>query len=565
MKNIIEKYYWPIITIVLVVLLNVASQYLYTKIDLTEEKRFSLTSATEQTIESVQGPIFIQILLQGEFPAGFRRLQDGVKEMLTSFKRLNPKISFRFEDPLIGDREEVKQKLESWAQVGIVPTDLNVRNQSGESSRQIFPYAIFNYGDRQVAINLLERESPGVPPEIALNNSISLLEYKFANAIAKLQAASKPNILFTEGHGELSKLQTAALEGNLRAFYNTGRINLDSIYKIPEEISMLIIAKPTSSFSDKSLFKIDQFIMNGGRLLFLIDPLVVNLDSIRRHGEYVPYDVDLRLDELLFKYGARIQQNLVLDRECSMIPIAIDQPGGKSRYEQFPWYYHLLALGDLQHPITKGLDRVNLLFPASIDTIMTKADLKKTPLLRSSPASRKQFAPVILDLGIINRADPSQFVGPPETLALLIEGVFSSAFENRTTQQMRKTLTDIGASFKTTSDPTKILIVADGDIAKNLINPSTGEISDLGFNKYMNYTFANKNFLTNAIEFMLDNRGLIDARAKTLKLRLLNKQKMSDEKLKWQFINVALPLILLIVIGWIFQYLRRRKYGVPTS
>ena len=188
--------------------------------------------------------------------------------------------------------------------------------------------------------------------------------------------------------------------------------------------------------------------------------------------------------------------------------------------------------------------------------------LKKTALLRSSASSRKQFAPVILDLGIINRATADQFQGPSETLALMIEGVFTSAFENRTTEQMRATLDQIGSAFTTQSSPTKILVVADGDIAKNLVNPATGKISDLGFNRYMNFTFANKNFLTNAIEYMLDNQGLIEARAKTIKLRLLDRQRMESEKTKWQVINVALPLLLLVVAGWIFQYLRRRKYAV---
>ena len=561
MIRLVNKYFWPIAVLVLIILANIAGNLFHFKLDLTEERRFSLTDATKSIVAEVEGPMFIQVLLQGDFPAGFQRLQDGVGDMLSIFKRRNNNISYRFEDPLIGDKDAVQEKLTQWAEVGILPTDLNVRDEAGTSSKQIFPYAIFNYGDRQVAINLLERESPGVPPEIALNNSLSLLEYKFANAIAKLQVTQKPNILFTEGQGELTPVQTAALEGNLKAFYNTGRINLDSIYHIPEEIAMLIIAKPTKSFSDTSQFKIDQFIMQGGKVVFLIDPLVVNLDSIRRHGQYVPFQAELALTDMLFKYGVRVEPNLVMDRECTFIPLAADRPGRGSNYEQVPWYYHLLAIGNPSHPITKGLDRVNLLFPASIDTVKTKTQVLKTPMLMSSPATRKQYAPVILDFGLAKTTDPNQFAGPPETLSMLLEGTFTSLFENRVSASMQAGLDALGSSFKPQSVPNKILVVADGDVAKNLYNPATNQISDLGFNRYMNFTFANKNFLTNAIEYMLDDRGLIDARAKTVKLRLLDRTKIAEEKTRWQLLNVVLPLLLLFVVGWIFQYLRRRKYG----
>jgi gliding-associated putative ABC transporter substrate-binding component GldG len=333
------------------------------------------------------------------------------------------------------------------------------------------------------------------------------------------------------------------------------------VYQIPEDIDMLIIAKPSQRFSEKSLFKIDQYIMNGGKVIFMIDPLVVNLDSIRKNGQYVPYQADLGFDDLFFKYGIKVEPTLVLDLECSTIPLAVDQPGGRPTYQQFKWFYHLIAAGVPDHPITKGLDRVNLLFPASLDTVRTKTEILKTPLLKSSPYSRKQFSPVLLDFNVIRTAEPNQFTGPPEVLAMLLEGVFPSVYENRASSAMLETLEQIGSSFKSQSEPTKLLVISDGDIGKNLYNPGTGEISELGFNRYMNYTFANKNFLTNAIEYMLDNRGLMEARSKSIKLRLLDRQKISRERLQWQMINLALPLILLFGVGWFFQYLRRRKYG----
>jgi len=562
LNNIFQRYYWILVAVIVIVLMNFAGELYHAKWDLTEDKRYTLSPATEEVIRGVDAPIFIQVLLEGKFPAEFRRLPVAIREMLLEFRKLNREVQFRFEDPLQGDPEVVKERLESWAQVGIVPTELNVRDADGQSRKRIYPFAIFNYGDRQIAIHLLEETSGGLSGDMALNNSIGLLEYKFANAIAKLQADSKPNVIFTEGHDELSAAFTTALEGNLRAFYNTARVNLDSIYQIPGEIDMVIVAKPRSAFSERDLFIIDQYVLNGGNVMFLIDPLSVNLDSIRRLGQYLPHDNDVGLDDLLFKYGARVNKNFVLDLECSSIPMAVNKPGAKSQFNLFPWYYHLLASGAGEHPIVKGLDRVNLLFPASIDTVRTEGKVKKTPLLVSSNYTRLQYNPVLLDFEILKTdADPNFFQDPPQTLGLLLEGEFNSLFENRVSAGMKEGLDQIGASFVAHGEGGKVLIVSDGDVARNLVNPNTGEVRPLGFNQYMNYTFDNQAFLTNAIEYMLDRVGLSQARAKTIKLRLLDQPKIKRERLYWQLLNVLLPLIILAVFGAAFIFIRKWRFA----
>ena len=561
LKELFNRYFWILAALAVVILLNLASTIFHGKVDLTEDKRFTLTEATRQIVRDVDAPIFIQVLLAGTFPAEFRRLPNSLTELLMEFRKLNNEIQFRFEDPLAGDKEEVNERLESWAQVGIVPTELNVREVEGQTRQRIFPFAIFNYGDRQIAINLLEESSPVISGDVALNNSISLLEYKFANAIAKLKAEKKPNILFTSGNGELSANQTIALEGNLRAFYNTTRINLDSLYQIPDEISMVIVAQPRTAISDKNLFKIDQFVMNGGSVIFLIDPLNVNLDSIRRNGQYIPSDVDHGLDDLLFRYGARINKNFVLDLESSSIPMTTGRPGSSAQYSLFKWYYHPLASGAGDHPVVKGLDRVNLLFPATIDTVGTKRPVRKTILLQSSPYTRLQYNPVLLDFDLLKtEPDPALFKEGPKPMAVLLEGQFNSLFENRVSPEMLQTLEQIGVAFKPTGDSGKVMIVADGDVAKNLVNANTGAVRPLGFNPYMNYTFDNQNFLTNSIEYMLDRVGLSTARAKTIKLRLLDQPRIKSQRLYWQMINVVLPLILLVVFGIGFNLLRKFRY-----
>ena len=562
MKGSLQRYLWGIIAVALVVLINLIAGLYHFKIDLTEEKRYTLTPATINLLARVENPVLIDITLEREFPAGFRRLQLAVREILEEFQSINRNISFRFTDPLAGNPEEVNAKLEEWAQVGIVPTELNVRESDGQTRRRIYPFAIFNYADRQIAINLLESNMAGITPEMALNNSVSLLEYKLSNAIAKLRTTHKPNILFTEGHGELTSLQTASLEGNLRAFYNTGSINLDSIYEIPDDISMLIIAKPTLPFSEKDLFKIDQFVMHGGNVIFLIDPLVVSLDSIGKNGQYVPFDNNVGFEQMFFKYGFKVNSNLVLDLECGTIPLTLGDQRSNNTPRLVSWYYHPLVSGTPDHPIVKGLDRIHMQFPASIDTVKTRERVMKTPLLTSSPYSRLQYSPVILDFEILKlEPDPDKFDQGPQTVALLLEGTFNSLYENRVSQDMAETLDQIGTSFMPLSNPAKILVVSDGDIAKNLVNPTNGAIRPLGYNQYMNYTFDNQDFLTNAIEYMLDKEGLIEARARNIKLRLLDKPRIAEERLYWQVLNVVLPLLLLGAFGLFFHFRRKRKYA----
>ena len=546
----------------LLVLLNVVSSYYFIKLDFTEEKRYTLSQNTENLLKDISDPILIQVLLEGEFPPGFKRLQGAVKEMLSEFQSLHPELQYVFEDPMEGNQEDVNQFLKNLASVGIVPTELQVKEKNELIKKNIYPFAILYYGDRQIAIPLLENETPGIPPELALNNSVSLLEFKFVSAISKLIDTQRKNILFTQGHGELLPLQTADLQKNLSAFYNIGPINLDSVYQIPSNIALVILAKPVEPFTEKEKFVLDQYIMNGGNVFFLIDPLVISLDSIQKHGTYVPFNNDLNLDDLFFKYGFRIQPNLILDLECTSIPLIVGKVGSKNQFDLKPWFYHVLAGPASDHAIVKGLDRVNLRFPASIDTVKTKTQVRKIPLLSSSTYTRLQYTPVILDFEIAKiPLDPAKFNKPPQTLAMLLEGPFTSLFANRVEPAFLQTLDQINTPFKSQAEDAKILVVADGDIAKNLINPATGEFRELGYNQYTRYTYDNKNFLVNAIEYMLDSRGLFEARAKEVKLRLLDKPRINKEKSKWQLINVVLPLLVLIVFGILFNGLRKYKYA----
>lgn len=544
------------------IFLNILGNALFTKIDLTEDKRFTLTQPTTSLLEEVDDVVYVNLLLDGEFPAGFKRLQKASLEMLDDFRSISGYVEYEVENPSEGTVDDINGRREQLAKDGVSPTRLRTKDGDETSEQYIYPWAIFNYKGRSVPVNLLENQIPGMPPEEALNNSVSLLEYKFANAIQKLRNKDQPVILFTKGHLELEERQTAFIQKELSPFYDLGRVNLDSIVQIPKAVDLLIVARPRGPFSEKHKFKIDQYVMNGGKVMWLIDRLDAKLDSMRTQGSYLPKDYPLNLEDLLFRYGVKIEPNLVLDLECSRIPQVVGMTGNAPQVDFFPWYYHPIVTPKSDHPIVKSLDRVNLIFPSSIDiNVRTKTEVKKTVLLESSQYTRLQYTPVRLNFEILRYdPDPSKFNKPAQPMAVLLEGIFPSLYDNRVTPEMLDGLERLGQPFKKTSEPTRMIVVADGDITKNLILPNN-ELRPPGYNEYERYVFANKDFMINAIEYLIDDKGVIEARGKEVKLRLLDTVKAKSEKTKWRLINILVPLLLLILFGLGFNYLRRRKYA----
>lgn len=552
-----------LIGIGILIALNVVGGMVYKKWDLTEDRRYTLTEATEDLLRSVDEVIYIDVLLDGELPAGFKRLQRETQEMLREFSNRNGLIHYNITDPQDGSATEISARAQELAKDGIIPTRLRIRDKGEAKEKLIYPYAIFNYGEERIPVNLLENERPGVNNEVVLNTSIALLEYKFANAIQKIRQSLRKNIVFIEGHGELNIQQTAFAERQLRENYNTAHVDLDTIIALPGEIDLIIVAKPREAFSDKELFILDQFLVNGGNAIFMIDPVNVSLDSLTRQGVYIPQAYELNLAPLFFKYGARIEDGLVLDLECTRIPLVVGQLGDRVQTELFPWYYHPLVAPLSEHPIAKNIDRVNLHFPSRVDTIQTKAQVKKTILLESSEYSRFQRIPVRLDFDVVRyEPDPKLFDEGGLPLAVLLEGEQLSLFENRITPEFEAQMRNLGTEFVAQNKPSKILIVADGDLAKNVYNPTSGEIGEMGYNKYENFVFqGNQALFFNTVEYMLDDSGIITARAKEIRLRMLDQVKAEAETSKWQFINVGLPLLVLILGVWLFNWNRKRRFA----
>lgn len=545
--------------------INILANTFYSHLDLTEEKRFTLTRPTRDMLNGLKDRIYIQVLLEGEFPAGFKRLQTATREMLDDFRAESGYIDYQFDDPGQGSVEELNERRKALAEQGIMPVNLRVEEQGQSTRKIIYPVAVVHFGSRRIPVKLLENESSTLDPEMVINNSVTLLEYKFANAIKKILTPERPIILFTKGHGELEELQTADLESSLNQFYDTDRIALDSVVQLKAaDCALLIVARPRTGFSEQDKFKIDQYVMNGGRVMWLIDRLNAGLDSLRGNPpRFIPTDYPLNIEDILFKYGVRIRPDLVVDLECSKIKLVVGQMGNQPQFELFPWFYHPAVLPSGKHPVVKNLDRVELRFCSSIDTIRTRTPVKKTILLSSSRYSRLQFSPADLNFELLKyQPDPAKFNEGSQAVGVLLEGRFPSNFENRVSQEMLAGLNQLGMAYKSVSEPARMIVISDGDVAANLVtNPEKKEWLPLGFNRFEGSTYANKDLMLNAIEYLIDPKGVIEARSKEVKLRLLDPVKAKNEKTLWQVTNIAVPLVLMGAFGLFFNWRRKRKYA----
>ncbi|MFK7978883.1 MAG: gliding motility-associated ABC transporter substrate-binding protein GldG [Saprospiraceae bacterium] len=544
--------------------LNVIGNHFYGYLDLTEEKRYTLTQPTQDLLENLDDVVYVNVLLEGEFPAGFKRLQKATREILDDFRSISGYVDYEFEDPIPNSLpvEEKNNRIKQLQNDGLRAKNLRIRDGKEQKTVRFYPYAVLTYKGRSIPVDLVGEDIPGMSSHEALNNSIGLLEYKLSNAIQKLQTSRKPVIAFTSSHGELPVANTQDIRNELRAFYEVGDVILDSLVQINAGISVLIVAKPTTAFSEKDKFKIDQYVMNGGKVIWLIDAMNVNLDSLGRSGAYAPYPYtsDLfNLDNLLFNYGVKINNSLAMDLQSTQIPQIIDERGTP---QLFPWPYHLMSIPNQEHPITKSLGPVNLLFANTIDSFRTKTPIDKTFLLTTSERSKAQLFPMRLSFEILkSKPDLATYNKSFQPLGILLEGEFPSLYENRPKGDFLKVYNQLGFEYKTRSTPTKMLVVADGDIISNYADPAQNRYAPLGFNRYVKHTFANKDFLINAIEYMVDDNGVIAARSKEVKLRLLNETKAEEEETKWQIINIVVPLLLLLLFGFGYNYWRRWKYA----
>ncbi|MEO0732238.1 MAG: gliding motility-associated ABC transporter substrate-binding protein GldG [Bacteroidota bacterium] len=537
---------------------------LYGALDLTEDKRFTLTDNTIGQLEALEEPLFVRVLLDGELPLNYARLRDKVEETLTDFAGYTDQLEWEFADPLAGNDTEAIQDRQRQLQedLGILPVSVfSTQGASSRSLNAVYPHAILYYGQRVTVVTFFESNLPDVSEERRINQAEALLEYNFSKAIRAITNNDKGLIGFTTGHGELPPIRTADLTSKLAANYEVGPVNLDSFAFIPQDIELLVVAKPTKEFSDFDAFKLDQYVMNGGKVIWAIDAVGMDYDSLRGRNEFYPQPRATGLDDLLFRYGVRLGPVLALDLANTQIGIVTSQGAAGPKVSMVPFPYHVKAIPRSEHPIVKNLDPLDLRFPTVIESVNDDPAVQKTVLLSSSDRSRRQRLPSPIDLDAQKYTmDLDRFDESALPFAYLLEGNFTSPYANRLSRDNAAFLRQNGMEFRGESLPTRMLVISDGDVLANPVRNGT-TVLPLGNNIWEKFTYSNGAFMLNAIEYLLNPHGVIDARGKDVKLRLLDKETALAEATQWRVVNIVLPLALVGVFGVVFNWLRRRRYG----
>ena len=536
---------------------------LYGALDLTEDKRFSLTDHTIEQLEALDAPLTVRVLLTGKLPANYERLKENVEDMLLDFSGYSSEIEWEYSDPLAGDTEIVRQRQRQLQEdYGIVPiTVLSATTAAERSANVVYPYAVFNYGTRQRVVPLLAPALPSMNEVQRLNQAESLLEYNFSRAIEGLTGNDKPLIGFTQGHGELPGIRTIDLVRTLRDDYTLSPVFLDSFATLPREIDLLIVAKPTEPFTDFEAFKLDQYVMNGGKVLWAIDKVAMDLDSMQGRNEYYPVPRDLGLEDLWFKYGFRLSPVLALDLINTKISMVTSRGADGPQIQLVDFPYHVKAIPNGEHPIVKNLDPIDLEFPTIVEAVNEDPAVERTVLLETSTRSRRKRLPSPIDLDAQKYStDLDRFDEAGLPLAFLLEGTFKSPYANRLKRENEQLLREGGIDFRGASPPTRMIVVADGDVLSNEVGTKE-PYYPLGFNKFEQFQYANKTFMLNAIEYLLEPDGVIGARGKEVRLRLTDKEAAVAEASYWRLLNIGLPLLLLAIFGVAFNLLRRRRFA----
>ena len=563
-KIITSKFGWLWLLLVLVAI-NFLASIVHSRIDLTKEKRYTLSKATRNLLLTVDDDVQIDVFLKGEFPSGFRKLANSTDEFLQLLKDRNgSKIHYRFISPQEKIPGTERTYEDSLVGLGANAINLTVQVKAGEENKRVYPVALMTYKGKQSLVNLYGGGKRMITA-VEMNSAEALMEYQFAKALNGLISPDKPFIAYSFGNGEPMDARTYGIQQALQTDYRLGLLNINEQPLNPDTFKVLIIVKPIVQFSENEKLKIDQYVMGGGKLLLFVDNLIAEQDSLRYKPEIIAYDRNLNLTDLLFRYGVRINSSLVMDLQCDFLPFAVGGSGENPQFEFLHWNYYPLFEGKGNHTINKNLGLVAGRFVNSIDTIKTQG-IKKTVLLSSSTNSRVISTPALISLNENrNVAEDEKFKQSDIPVAVLLEGKFSSLYRNRISQAQKDTLAINGIPFKDFSDANKIIVVGDGDIALNDVSTKEGPLP-MGVNLFTagsqyEYQFANREFLLNCMEYLVNNPAISETRNKDIVLRLLDSQKVQEKKTLWQFINIGLPVLLIILAGFIYQQIRKRKYA----
>lgn len=542
------------------VLLNLLAGSVYTRIDLTGEKRYTLTEQTKSVLKGAGRDVEVTVFLDGELPSAFLKLRNASRDLLEDYRAYGGgRIRVVFSNPLEGlDTREQDTVMNNLYEAGIEPTTLNIRNDDGFAQKIVFPMALVRAGDRQLPVKLLLNQSVGANYEEQINSSVQNLEYAFTSTIEKVLSGGNPRIGFTEGNGELSDAQLDGAIKSLSGSYEVGRVNLDLIDRAGlDKLKLLVIAKPQQEFTEAQKYKLNYFVMNGGRVIWSLDQVGADLDSMGRTGEQLAFNRKLNLDDMLFMYGARINYNLLADANCTEIPISTGNAGKPGQIQMAPWVYYPLLIPDTSSNITRHIDGVRSEFVSSVDTIGIRG-LRKHALLWTSPFNKLVQTPQLLSLQMVaEQPDPRDYASVPRMAAVLIEGEFPSVFLNR---PVPEGLAE-GYTLPERGKPDKMVVIGDGDIFKNQVSSRDGSAFPLGFDRFSGNNYGNGIFLLNLADYLCGGEDLIALRSREVRMRLLDKARVRTERLIWQVVNITAPPGVLILFAIFQHYYRRRKYA----
>ena len=565
-----------VLTLVLIVVINIIGSFVFTRFDLTSEKRYTLSDTTKETLKNLNDYVYFKVYLEGDFPAGFKKLRRETKEMLDEFRAYSKFIDYEFINPSAGsDRAEINDTYKLLYQAGLNPTDLTIQGSDGSSKQMIiWPGALVSYrNNTEIPIDLLENQM-GQSSEAALNASMQNLEFRLVDAIRKVTRLKKPSVAFIDGHGELSDTETYDIIQTLSQNYNVGWVRIDGkidalmertepnaqgeIKAFPS-YDAIVIAKPTEPFDERDKFLIDQYIMHGGKVLWLVEPVYATMDSLTSQESTIGVEQDLNLDDMLFKYGVRLNRNLLLDLNCAPLPIRTGQVGGQPQLEFYRWFYFPLVQAASNHPMVRNMNAIKLDFVSSMEAVNSDGDVVKTPLLKTSDYTKISGTPVFISLAMLKQTpDKRMFPSQGQNVAYLLKGTFQSLYANRIPAEIEESEE---MQFRSESKNTAMIVVADGDIIRNQIDIKRRTPLPLGYDQYSQNTYGNKEFIENAISYLVDGEGLIDIRSREFKIRLLDPQKIATQRLRWQLVNILIPVGIVVLFGAVMALIRKKKYS----
>ena len=547
------------ITLFLLLVINIIGSFFFFRLDLTKDKRYTLSSTSLQIIEQVKNPLYIKVYMQGELPSEFKRLQLETRQMLEEFQGYNSNIIFEFIDPL-GDEAASMDNIKELYRKGLTPINISVDDKGKQSQAMVFPWAIAVYDNKEVNIPLL-KNIMGASTTDKIIGSVQHLEYSIADALHKITNDKQKKIAIIKGNGELHEAYIAKFLLQTKESYHIGPFTLDSVAKQPlntltelKKYDLAIIAKPTEAFSESEKQVLDQYIINGGKTIWLIDQVVAEMDSLYSPtGSALAFPRDLNLNDFFFKYGVRIYPDLVKDEQGSPIKLASGEQGSATQFQEFNWKFAPQVYSQSNHPIVKNVGGIKFDFANAIDTL--KNGIKKTVLLQSSPYSKRIGTPTEINLNSVNEeTTPADYLNKGNIpLAVLLEGKFHSMFENRI-------LAFDQNNFQAKGNSSKMIVISDGDIIKNQLDKN-GMPVELGYDQRSGNLYDNKDFLMNCVNYVLDDTGLINIRSKDLDLPLLDKEKVYENYTNIQLLTIGLPIAILGVFGLLFTFLRKRKYS----